>query len=222
MGSKASKEGPSPPGRELGARGAPAPHAAPAGARRKKGRLSDYLFLHRALSQLPAQPAEAMGLEWCPRELAEDLLLLGTAVFPAGLLALATCTTAGSAARVAGGQLFALYAAVILAFIGGLQQAAGIADGKPRAAALVAGGIALALAAWAACAYAVAAGNAAAAAQGLTGLGLLYGAQGALERYAPWYTHLSPVATSVLLVEARAVPMLAATVALLLAAWLVR
>ena len=158
---------------------------------------------------------------WCPRELAEDLLLLGTAVFPSGVLALATCTTAASAARMAGGQLFALYAATILAFVGGLQQAAGIVDGKPRATPLVAGGITLALAAWAAAAYAVAGGTTAAAAQGLVALALLYGTQGLVERYAPWYAQLSPAATDVLLAEARETPMLAATVALLLAAWLV-
>ena len=86
-----------------------------------------------------------------PRDVAIILVRLGTIVFP-GLLVIrlmGVAAVGGVEMTVVVSNILAAHAAMILAFIGGLLQAAGVADGK--AVLWVPAGIVLALLAQVAC-----------------------------------------------------------------------
>ena len=135
---------------------------------------------------------------------ARNLLYLGTAVFPVGDVACATFDVAPAA--------FASYAGVIIAYIGGLQQATACALGlRP---ALVVSGIGVAIAGWL-CAAAAAAGFARPA---LLCLALLYAAQLAAESFAPPWAELSEPARAGMLTSERKIPMVVGAATLAVAA----
>ena len=135
---------------------------------------------------------------------ARNLLYLGTAVFPVGDVACATFDVAPAA--------FASYAGVIIAYIGGLQQATACALGlRP---ALVVSGIGVAIAGWL-CAAAAAAGFARPA---LAGLALLYAAQLAAESFASPWAELSEPARAGMLTSERKIPMVVGAATLAVAA----
>ena len=114
------------------------------------------------------------------------------------------------------------YAAIILAFIGGLKQAAGVVDGD--AISLVIGGIGLALVGGALALLAWCAPFAAATPVALGALALAFAAQGAAEGDVPGvasldvYARLTPPARALLLSRERAPCMAVAFVTLGLAA----
>ena len=156
-----------------------------------------------------------------PAVLAVALLNLGTASFVVGVCMIWATTARGSPSRMFAGQLFASFAATVLAFIGGLQQAAGIVDGRKQGAPLVVGGIGLALVAWAIATFGFAAGTPAATSTALALLAGLYAGQGMIEAGFVGRLRPSPNASAVLQVDARRLPMAAAFLTLSLAAFLV-
>ena len=158
-------------------------------------------------SSAPLAPAAAVVSTLDPHAVAGVLLQLGTTPFVAALLALGPVSVASDVARLLSCLLS--YSSIILAYIGGLQQAAAVsgADGPPRRASLaplVVGAILLALGGWVVLALSQLHGV---APSHLLVASCLYSGQACLERRMP-------VPERVLMREARRVPMVVAAACL--------
>ena len=156
-----------------------------------------------------------------PRRAAEMLLLLGTLPFAAILVLLVFESPEGGVRGLAdwfppavlsasvlkaSREALVVYAGIILAFIGGLQQTAAVHANRPTATPVVVGGIAIALASFAALLASQLLGATRSAAAVLA---FFYSLQALLER-APL---LPPCSKPLMLPEARATPMFVAVVA---------
>ena len=146
-----------------------------------------------------------------PATAAKALLALGSTPFVAASALALLSPTVLQALPVRAALIS--YAGIILAFIGGLQQAAALAWGRPSATPIVVGGIALALVGWAATL----------ASQFLSldqpsaiTLAVAYSLQAWLEQARLW--RLPPTSRPMMLSDVRRVPMLLAAFALTLVA----